>query len=100
MKFSQFGPQISAFNHLLCYVSGLMVSQGWDRKEGCGTGAASCGDTKGDNFGNSKEMEHLMQRCRGVRDHSPPEGTAGFILGTWLAYVKDWWAMRLESKWI
>lgn len=77
-----------------------MESHGWDRKEGCGTGTGSCGDMKGGKFGNSKKMEHLMQHCRHVRDHSPPEGTAGFILSTWLAYVKDWWATRLGIRWI
>lgn len=36
-----------------------MESHGWDRKEGCGTGGGSCGDTKGGKLGNSKEMGHL-----------------------------------------
>lgn len=55
LKFSQFGPQIYAFNHLVHYISGLMESHSWDSKEDCGTGAGSCGDTKGSKFGNSKK---------------------------------------------
>lgn len=100
MKFRQFGPQIYAFKHFTTLHLSTQECHGWDRKEGCGTGSGSCGDMGTGKFGNSKEMDRVLQHCRGLRDGSLSEGGCGFY-SDWhltLIHVKHWWAVRLVRR--
>lgn len=51
------GPQVCVLlNIALDCVSGLLESQGWDKRESCDPRGGHCGVFQGDKFGNSREM--------------------------------------------
>lgn len=54
-----------SLNHFATLYLRTVEPEGWDSGESCGTGGGSCGDTKADMFGNSREMGHRRQYCKG-----------------------------------